>query len=559
MRTCPSANSLDRALRAVVLAGVLLTSAAAQADHSVFTFRLDSASVVGNASGGSGCAEGFGGGLNGWAALQGDPTASGGFVVFQAPGEPSSQLGAIYDLTLEGETLQAPAACTLSTTGGDATLTTEWVNDFPNLPGNSYGHQLAYATSASTVESIAVTLRYFDAAVAVELGVDPGLYVSQAKFFFDLTPPDVVVLSAPAQIQSALITPSQLTGATGQRIYLRLSYEAGSATVVASYSLDGGSTYQTPFTPVDTGYGILSVPGLFQVKVSDFRAPTDPNGFLYQLDRGQVAGNASGGSGCAEEFDGGLNGWTPLNGNPTALGGFVDFENPGAIVDVLQTVYDLALERVDLQSAATCALAVGGGNATLTTEWVNHLPSEPGGFYGHQLAYAISPTAVEAITLYVRNPDAAVAAELGISSGLQVGLDRLLLDMTDPQHVVLAAPIVSQVASLSEAQLAGATGQRIHLRLEYDEGASTVTGAYSLDGEATYQSPFTPVTSQFGALSVPGLFIATAGAVNTPTPVPTLSPMGISLLTGLLIGGSLATRRFGRQKPGRRRCQGSAD
>lgn len=298
--------------------------------------------------------------------------------------------------------------------------------------------------------------------------------------------------------------------------------------------------------------GVASTAGFDLDRLRAYSAlggPPDGNAFFYQLDSAGVVGNASGGAGCSSGFASSLEGWTQNNGDPVAAGGFAVFQDPAAPDDLFSSVYDLALEQEVLAGPGACILSAGDGDATLTTEWVNHVPELPGGFYGLQLAYAITPTQVEATTLVVRNLDAAVAAELGVAPGLQLAQTRLLLDATDPNDLVLLGPVQTQTTPLAEAQLAGATGDRVFLRLSYDELSGSVVGSYSLDGEASYASPFTPLPSNFPASPFPGLFFAIAGAVQStgppsPLSVPSLSPLGGAvLLAGLLFAGAQRRKR----------------
>lgn len=291
------------------------------------------------------------------------------------------------------------------------------------------------------------------------------------------------------------------------------------------------------------------VTGLGSVLLATIAAQAQASPFSYQLDSARVAGNASGGAGCFEEFVGGLGGWTQVRGDAVASAGLVTFQNPGALEGVLQTEYDLDLEREDIQGPSACFVSLGGGDAIFTTVWVNHLPALPGGYYQQQFVYALSPTLAESITVSLERFNASVAGELGIAPGLHVSQSRLLLDSTDPNDIVLAAPIQSQTAAITESELANATGERTHLRLTYEDSSQTVYASYSLDGEATYQSPFTPLVSNFGASIGPGLFWAGGGAITLlPTEVPSLSPIGSAVLAGLLLLGA-SLRRARRLRP----------
>lgn len=277
-------------------------------------------------------------------------------------------------------------------------------------------------------------------------------------------------------------------------------------------------------------------------------ALADHTEFFYQLDSAGVVGNASNGAGCFEDFDAGFGGWSPAIGNPTVSGGFVVFENPGEHQDVLLPFYDLVVDREDIRAPSACQLTYGNGDATLTTEWVNHMPSLPGGFHGIMLFYPLGSSLVEGFNVSLSNADATVAAEFGIAPGLHLSQNRFLLDTSDPQAVVLADEIEIQTAALAEAALASAVGGRIFLRLSYDETAQTIVGSYSLDGEATYLSPFVPVTTAFSSAGPASFWVI--GDPMTPLPkVPALHPFGVTLLVGLIVasgGRSLRSTRGAR-------------
>lgn len=287
------------------------------------------------------------------------------------------------------------------------------------------------------------------------------------------------------------------------------------------------------------GRSQLGLCALATVLLTASAARADHTTFLYQLDSARVVGNASGGAGCTETFDAGLNGWVQAIGEAVASGGLVTFQNPGQHQDVLRTFYDLTLDREDIEAPAACHLVAGGGDATLTTEWVNHLPNTPGGFHGHLLLYQTSnPVITEGIFVSLANFEGLVASEIGVAPGLIVVQNKMRLDITNPSDIVLASAMELQTVAITEAQLAAAVGQRIYLRLFYDESAKTVEASYSLDGEATYQTPFTPVSTAFSSAGV-GRFWAT-GDPLTPamTATPSLGPIGAAGLAALLLVAS---------------------
>jgi hypothetical protein len=278
-------------------------------------------------------------------------------------------------------------------------------------------------------------------------------------------------------------------------------------------------------------------------------AAADHTVFFYQLDSFEVQGNASAGAGCFEGFDSGLNGWTEVISQVDVAGGFVNFENPGEHREILLPFYDLLLDREDIQSPPSCFLTWGQGDAVLTSEWVNHLPNLPGGFQGHMIVYATpSPGIFEGINVSLGHFDAAVAGELGVPSGLLIGQNLFRMDVTSPGNEVLIEPMQIQTTSITPAALAAATGQRLYLRLSYDEGLGTVAASYSLDGGSSFVSPFTPVPTQFSGAG-PALVWATVDPLTALVPsVPALPPaaaiaLGLALTFGATaVAGSFASR-----------------
>ena len=269
--------------------------------------------------------------------------------------------------------------------------------------------------------------------------------------------------------------------------------------------------------------------------------------FLYRLDRAEVIGNASGGAGCSEDFSAGLGGWTPALGMPVAVGGLVEFEDPGEVSDLVSTFHDVEYVREDLQSPGACQLSSAGGPASLITEWVATGPGGPGDYYGHQLVYALSLTSAESIAIQLRTMTPDVAAELGVTPGLRVELLRLELDTSDPGAIVLAAPIDSQSVPITKSDITSATGNRIYLRLDYAFG--TVDASYSLDGGASFL-PVGSTVSSFDFALGPGLFWAGAGAITLPPPpaVPALPGVAGPVLAALLavLSGLFLAQRRGR-------------
>lgn len=275
---------------------------------------------------------------------------------------------------------------------------------------------------------------------------------------------------------------------------------------------------------------------------------SDHTDFLYELDSMEVTGNTS----CFDDFSGGLADWSKVIGDAEAIGGFAVFQDPGEHRDLLLSHYDLILDREDI-AWATCALTWGQGSAEITSSWVNHLPNLPGGFQGHMIVYPDpAPGIFEGVNVSLGHFEDPVAAELGVPEGLLIGQNKYRLD--GPNNV-LTQPIEIQTVNITPAELAGATGGRIYLRLHYDEGAGTVEASYSLDGGTTFLTPFTPVTTAFSSAGSAQIWALGDPLTPFAPDVPALPAPAAGLLAlPLAIAAGVALRRV-RSGPGRSRLE----
>jgi hypothetical protein len=153
----------------------------------------------------------------------------------------------------------------------------------------------------------------------------------------------------------------------------------------------------------------------------------------------------------------------PLFGTVSVADGLLNIQNPGEHFSV-----GFPVDVSEVWSDAVVSLPLGG--VTLTSYWVAPTLT-PGSSLHMTLALTGTDGHDEYIGLHVQNTSA---------DGPAVGLHFLELAGQDWQPL--------QVESVPYDQ--AATSDRIALRLVLDGGM--VTGSFSLDGGATFTSPFTP-------------------------------------------------------------------
>lgn len=219
----------SRALPAVLgLLALAVLTATAQT-------QLERFCVVGNLPS-STCDEFDNGVIEPWEIFEPTIVEAGGVVTFSSPGEvqPPFVWGNL-EITAEFSYLGDAVPFEVSAGNGDFTATSEWR---PNLPGMNqhYGMNLGYefADESGDEEDIAIHLYNFEPGVAELLAIPPGVGI-----FFGS---DAALESR----QGVLINKVNVTG----NILLRLNFDDAANSFNAAFSLDGGTSFQTPFSPV---------------------------------------------------------------------------------------------------------------------------------------------------------------------------------------------------------------------------------------------------------------------------------------------------------------------
>jgi hypothetical protein len=226
--------------------------------------------------------------------------------------------------------------------------------------------------------------------------------------------------------------------------------------------------------------------------------------FSSSVDRFEVDGNVFGSAGGAldfvDEFDDGMVGpeFAPLLGTAVEAGGVLTLKNPGTDVNVGIPLDVSNVEKED-------AVVNGAGDFTATTYWVPTVPATDTEF--HFQVYGIAGV-IEAAGLQFGNMSAAAAAQSpGSIAGPSITASLTRIDGTG-----FHTPSFYTVA-VNPAAITG----RIVFRLSFDDATDMLTGSYSLDDGATFQS-FPPVPI-FDGLSETELILG-AGGASTPGPPP---------------------------------------
>jgi hypothetical protein len=231
--------------------------------------------------------------------------------------------------------------------------------------------------------------------------------------------------------------------------------------------------------------------------------------FFAALDRIEIDGNrfgpADGTADFVDEFDDGALGppWVPILGSSIETAGVLAFHSPGTHMPFTPSVDASDVELTD-------TVVNGAGNYTVTSYWTSGLPGTDQLF--HLQLFGQNPE-VEAAGIQVSNLSPEKAAQFSPPALPGLAVSQILSYRDDGYSDL---EILSYDAVPIDA--ASVTG-RIVLRLAFDDATDLLTTSFSLDGGATFQSPF-PALPAFTRVSayyvLPG-----AAAIAQPGILPT--------------------------------------
>lgn len=246
--------SVDVIVRLAVafFAGALATVPAGAA-HLSYEFAVDRFEVVG-ASGTS--ADDFDDGvLDPWATgIFGTTVEEGGVVRFSDPGLTDLSLMPGLPILAERSDIFT-SEFVVANGAGDFDAISRWVSGAPGT-NERFSMDITFRTDDEALfVGVGVSVAQLSAELAATIGLSEGLYlvqnkttqVAEAGFGGVPQPGDILALD----LQTFAIAPGDVTGA----ILLRLSFDDSADTFVASVSLNGGTSFLAPFTPVSSELG----------------------------------------------------------------------------------------------------------------------------------------------------------------------------------------------------------------------------------------------------------------------------------------------------------------
>jgi hypothetical protein len=221
---------------AAATAGVRL----AHAFHTVFDYRVQRFEADGNVFGPAGGApdlvDEFDNGTIApqWSTILGTTVETGGELQLRQPG---THFNAGVGLDLDLSDVQSTAEVVES--GSPFTVTSRWTR--PTVGQNHLIHMTLFGHAGA----LGTPWEFFGVDISNFAG--QGLLVTQHRALFTGVWP-------PAEVQNVAIQQADITG----DVLFRTAVDTTAGTAVSSFSLDGGATWQSPFTPM-TFFGVTSV------------------------------------------------------------------------------------------------------------------------------------------------------------------------------------------------------------------------------------------------------------------------------------------------------------
>jgi hypothetical protein len=238
-------------------------------------------------------------------------------------------------------------------------------------------------------------------------------------------------------------------------------------------------------------------------------APARAGAFSSSCDRFEIDGNAFGPADgtpdFVDEFTGGTlaPNWSLLLGTVVQTGGTLVAKNPGTGVQLGPVPFEISTAENALHE-----IGDGEGDFVMTSSWLPTLPVTDTEF--HMQLYSISPI-IEAVGLTVTNLSPATAALQGSLAGYAVN-----------QSVTQGfgagfSTLQSNSVSVNPAAVTG----HIVIRMSLDDTTNMVTTSFSLDGGATFQSPFPPMQAFNGGVTDYDILLGAAALGSNTGPTTT--------------------------------------
>ncbi len=227
---------------------------------------------------------------------------------------------------------------------------------------------------------------------------------------------------------------------------------------------------------MNRSFGIIICVSLCFVSLA--YATTNFADFQYQVDSFEVTGNLPGIA--IDDFDNGtVFPWHIEEPTVTETGGYLVLSTPGNTYGPYEyggVSWISERSSVNTEDAYNFNVMGGEGDFLATSRWVS-APAGQNEFYGMEL-WTETGISNFSVNLNMYNYDSVIADALGIPSGLGVWL------------IVDTGVLSIQALAISQSDITG----DVLFRMSFDDDADLITAAFSLDGGATFQSPFSPVS-----------------------------------------------------------------
>jgi hypothetical protein len=257
----------------------------------------------------------------------------------------------------------------------------------------------------------------------------------------------------------------------------------------------------------------------------------DAADYSFSVDSFQVTGNLP--VNLVDDFDDGVVApWWIHDPTVVESGGMVTFSTPGTIEQNSFNGITIVNELSNIGSRGISTffdVQNGAGDFTGLSRWVATVPGE-NQFYGMGVAYELQqePHKGVGIHLDVTNWDTVFANLLGIPEGLSITFQRT--------GGIPTSDFIWQGIPISESDITG----DILLSMNFDDTNDQFTADFSLDGGATFQSPFAPLD---WGMETPGKYGWHLSGQSL-----TIVPEPISSTLFIVGGATLGLRRFRKKR-----------
>jgi hypothetical protein len=206
--------------------------------------------------------------------------------------------------------------------------------------------------------------------------------------------------------------------------------------------------------------------------------------------------------------------WEVLLGSAAESGGQLLVHSPGSDVQLGPTLFEISTVENALHG-----IEQGAGNFVMTSDWSPPLPALNAEL--HMQLYSISPI-IEAAGITLTNLSPEVATQQGNGSIAGYSVSQSVTQGVGAGFTTVQFGSVP----INPASVTGA----IVLRMSFDDATDTLTCSFSVDGGATFQSPFAPMHIFNGGVTDYDVLLGAAALAPNGVPPPPTQTSPLDLL-----------------------------